>query len=177
MAERAQSEHLDAGWRTRVVTLERDVGHIEKQVDAIRSTMATRADIDKITTSLAELGGHVSSAGRPNWQAMAVMVTALGLIGTLLYWPINVSITDLKAQSHEVFSTTIQQQRYNADKTRNDADLTGIREDMRRRLQTDEYRAAHDALEKKIDSLIAQRNGQMQEIIRRIERIEGVHLK
>ncbi len=158
---------------SRVVTLERDVGHIEHQVDAIRETMATRGDIEKISASLGALAAQASTVGKTNWQALTVLLSGIGIIGTLVYLPINNAITDLKTSIHEVAGTTIQQQRYNADKTRLDADISNFHNIIGQRVSRDEWGQARDGLANKVDILAASFKVQMEDLIRRIERLES----
>jgi hypothetical protein len=84
----------------RVGLLERRDIDIERQVNAIRDTMATRADVASLSTQIQQLAQAQQAALRPNYGLLIGVVgiglTFLGMIGAFAYWPINTGLVDTK---------------------------------------------------------------------------------
>jgi hypothetical protein len=102
----------------RVDLLERRDIDIEKQVNAIRDTMATRSDIAAIASQISALNGKIDKRSEIPWQAWGVAATLfIALVGGL-YLPINTAVNDLKAGVANVIENRVTTQRYNTDQAR-----------------------------------------------------------
>lgn len=180
--------------RVRVDALERDTGHIEQQVTTILGSMATKTDIREIFNKIDGLANQQMASGKPNWTAIGVAVSMLGLLGLFAYWPINTATGDLKTavlalvdrtvsqkqydadqaqvrgiakQLRDDVNVSIQQQRYNADMGRVYAELSLLRDKV---LTRAEFDVQHHDLQK---TVLAVSDG----LTRRIERLEALQLK
>lgn len=141
----------------RVGLLERRDIDIEKQVNAIRDTMATKADIASLGSQIAALAQLQREASKPNYSVLIAAVTlgvmTLGLLGGFAYWPISSATNDLKATLAVVNENTVRVQRYNTDQDR----LTRSLEERDRDLK-DIIEAQRAGLQREIDNL-AQKRG------------------
>jgi hypothetical protein len=191
--------------RVRVDNVERDIGHIEQQISAIRDTMATRADMERISASISSLASRHAEITRPQYgllvSVVGLGVTILVVLGGFAYWPISTTTSDLKlavitlaektvphrqyeadvtlarterVKLREDLNVTVQQQRYNTDKAAIDIQLANIRERM---LTKSEFDVQHRDLKDYISTVRGERNGSVESILRRLERIEALHIK
>lgn len=139
----------------RVVTLERDVGHIEKQVDKIREEMATRGDIAAITSGLNTLATQAATAGKPNWQAISVLVAFLSVVGAVLYYPLNTTISEMKTAVGTLNEKAIPPARYEADMRRTLDSMKAIDDQVqfvrKSFLRVDDYEKLHKLLTARVD--------------------------
>lgn len=82
--------------RERVYNNERLTIALQGEVHEIRSTMATQEDVRSLQAGMAGIAGKLDQIGRPQWQALSVMLGALVVIGGLVYWPIRESQSEAK---------------------------------------------------------------------------------
>ena len=131
--------------RVRVDAVERDVGHIEQQVNAIRDAMATKADIQAIFARIEGLSNQYGALSRPNYGLLVSIVTAamifLGMIGAFAYWPIRDATTDLKSNFTFLANNAIMQKQYEADQSISKDDRRAMRADLNITIQQQRYNA------------------------------------
>lgn len=91
--------------RERVYNLERNVLSTQGEIHEIRSVMATGEDVRQLQNNIGALAAEMKSSiatitaelrqhGKPQWQALSLMLTFALAIGALVYWPIREKQSD-----------------------------------------------------------------------------------
>lgn len=202
MAAKREPETTSHGeLRVRVDAVERDVGHIEQQVTAIRDAMATKADIQAIFARIEGLSNQYSALSKPNYALQVAVATAimlfLGLLGGFAYWPISTATTDLKTAVIALSERTVSQKQYDADQAHDGAIVRELRNDLTlttnstvqvQRFNTESARVSAELsllrdksitrqeFEVQHRDLQNQTTDRFSAVVRRLERLEGLHI-
>lgn len=91
--------------RERVYNLERNVLNTQGELHEIRAVMATGEDVRQLQTNISAIASEMKAAississemrqsGKPQWQAISVVLTFCLAIGALVYWPIREKQSD-----------------------------------------------------------------------------------
>lgn len=172
--------------RVRVDAVERDVGHIEQQVNAIRDTMATKADMNAILSRIEGVGLQYHSLSRPN-HSLTVSIVATGMlfltmIGGFAYWPINTATSDLKAGLLALADKVVPLKQYEAE--------AGLARSERQSLRIDLGTVAQTYIQQQrynsdMARLLAEHNdlrnstaprSAYEALARRVDRMENLHI-
>jgi hypothetical protein len=175
--------------RVRVENVEHDISIIGSQVNTIRDTMATRADITSIIRQLETMSMTAAALAKPNYGLMVsvagVVMVFLTMIGGFAYWPIAATQTDLKSAVISITHDSVSQKQYDQEWQSSRADRLLIHEELLKNIQQQRYNAdmakiearlldiEKNAMTKDEFALIAnERARSLAEIIARILRLE-----
>jgi hypothetical protein len=144
--------------RVRLDAVERDVGHVEQQVNAIRDTMATKADISSVFTQLQGLATQFAQQTKPNYGILISICTlitlVLGMLGGFAYWPISTATGDLKTAVVSILDKGIFQKQYDADLLLDRENIKALRADLTTTTNTTIQQQRYNAEMARIESEI-----------------------
>ena len=80
-----------------------EIGHLHDRDDAIESRMeaiaaTTNSKIDGLTNAVQH---SLTQQGKTNWQSLSVMLVAIGMVGTLVWYPIQHRLNRLEEHSEK----------------------------------------------------------------------------
>lgn len=109
--------------------LRRAVSHLDTKIEASMSGMATRFEhsLSVLTTKIDQ---RSTTQWGPIFSGVAVIVTVLGLAGTMAYVPISRDTTRLDNAVAAILDRGIFQRQYEADQTRTAGERAKLREDF-----------------------------------------------
>jgi hypothetical protein len=180
MATRNGPYNDGSALRVRVDTLAEDLRGFHAELRDVRSSMATRADMEALGKQISTIAAKQDSSARPNWQMWSVAVAVLGLIGAVLYWPINRDTSRLDIAVASILDKGVFEKQYLTDKGNITDTLKEMRSEWNQNVLRETYLAGL-ARQNEINKTIVTRDEHTQEeqqraVIRKIleDKIDGV---
>ena len=142
----------------RVGLLEERSVHIETQVNAIRDTMATKADIASIGAEIQALINQQQQALKPNYSLLVsivgVAMVFLTMIGGFAYWPINSATSDLKLAVIALADNKVSSKQYDSDAALSRLDRQTLRDQLNITIQQQRYNADMKVIDDRLNLLL-----------------------
>ncbi len=129
-------------------------------------TNETRLALNTLSSSLAE-------RNKPNFQALGVMLTAMVVLGGLLYWPIRETTTDLKQTLRDYVATSVSRQEMDWRSTRGAEDRDRTDESIKDLRLASVTRAEWGERNHARDNEIAEINRRLDEIRQEVGAVYG----
>ncbi len=159
----AGGETIDALARVEIAGVKEDVRSVSRDLHSLRDTAATKADINSLGTSIANLSNKHDQLRQPQYSLVVSMVgLTVGILATLggfALWPIREGQNDLKDTIKTLAQGVVYQRRYDDNNQRVYKILDDIRE--------------HMVDEKTFRAIIADRDARLNGNVRRLERLEN----
>lgn len=155
---------------------------LDRKIETTSAALGSKLDLmvsglgNKLEASVTGIQAKLDERSKIQWPALSVMVTALGLIGALVYWPIRETTLDLRDGLKDLAKVAVVSTRYESDRATLNLRISEIREvisSLRTHTQDNrEAHARHDQAIKNHDARIDAISRRLAEHIRDVTRID-----